>query len=675
MTIFNYLNIPEQWQQYYTKYPEGYTILEALLNWVKQTNDLTDNVNAWNTYLDDFKKSFDTDLQGTVEKTLTDWQNSGFLNIVINEALQTEIDTVKTTLTKLIYNVKDYGAKGDGTDDGPAIRAAIEAAVTNGGGTILIPDSSTYLINTLSGISNDRGDYAFILDNNIHIIANQGATLKLGDNMRTKAVNANGAGMFFAAGKDRVSVKGIKIDMNGLNNLVPVGATITGYAIHFSVCSNVEVEGNEIINSFGRNAILLDGRTSSTASGDKGRIANNVIRNGGTSLTGNTNQNDFSAIYCDYTNVVIKDNKVYHDSYSFAGCGGIEVHNDNIQVINNYIEKSTPAIYLSSDYSGQVLKNITVEDNVFENVTRGIYFFGYGDFDTVFVKHNKIKLYKNPNLTTITVGAGILQSIDAGGNFNYTLKIQNAVIEGNVFTENFTTYPTAGTAVGMNLSALFNVSIIDNIFNHISSAAISLKGNPYGVDNVNIMQNMVRDFGLNMSSSDHNGISLDFSGSSTTPAQSNFNASNIKITDNKIGLGDSTAQNGLTFYAFNFNWNDGSTIKALNVYYNEIQNIQTKRGAKMALVNISQHYFADSGYDILPSGLIVQWMKAYVTVAANTDFVVNLPMAFPTNVMSVQVSPIGISSVTASLNGATTSQITVRASAQNVTVYIIAIGY
>ena len=39
-----------------------------------------------------------------------------------------------------IYNVRDFGAKGDGkTLDSPAINAAIDAAVMDGGGQVLLP--------------------------------------------------------------------------------------------------------------------------------------------------------------------------------------------------------------------------------------------------------------------------------------------------------------------------------------------------------------------------------------------------------------------------------------------------------------------------------------------------------------------------------------------------------
>lgn len=52
------------------------------------------------------------------------------------------------------YNVKDFGAKGDGTTlDSPAINAAIEEAVKNGGGRVVVP-AGRYLSGSIRMKSN-----------------------------------------------------------------------------------------------------------------------------------------------------------------------------------------------------------------------------------------------------------------------------------------------------------------------------------------------------------------------------------------------------------------------------------------------------------------------------------------------------------------------------------------
>ena len=101
---FNHLNVPSHWQNYWTRYPEGHTILEALISWVSQVDDMIDNQNTLNekvdqfrNELDDFVGRFDERLQEEVTKTLEDWQASGFIEAVISSALQWELDDYKTS--------------------------------------------------------------------------------------------------------------------------------------------------------------------------------------------------------------------------------------------------------------------------------------------------------------------------------------------------------------------------------------------------------------------------------------------------------------------------------------------------------------------------------------------------------------------------------------------------
>ena len=64
-----------------------------------------------------------------------------------------------------VYNVKNYGAKGDGKSmDAPGINKAIEQAAANGGGTVLVP-AGNYLCGSIH------------LKSNINLLIDQGATI------------------------------------------------------------------------------------------------------------------------------------------------------------------------------------------------------------------------------------------------------------------------------------------------------------------------------------------------------------------------------------------------------------------------------------------------------------------------------------------------------------------
>ena len=101
---YNHLNVPTHWRNYWTRYPEGHTILEALISWVSQVDDMVDNQNTLNVKVDQFRNEidefverFDDRLQDEVTKTLRDWQGSGFLDVVISEALKWQLDDYITT--------------------------------------------------------------------------------------------------------------------------------------------------------------------------------------------------------------------------------------------------------------------------------------------------------------------------------------------------------------------------------------------------------------------------------------------------------------------------------------------------------------------------------------------------------------------------------------------------
>ena len=157
---FNLVNPPYTLEEYWTKYPEGYTIYEALLDWLKHVNDLTDNVNDWNVFLQGFIDTFDSKLKDEVIQLVQTWIDNGYIEVVISEAIQFRMAEVETLLDTTIQrlptkNILDFGALSDyvvgvgGTDNTPFIQLALDA-----GGVIYFPPGQFYIGSTLEMKSN-----------------------------------------------------------------------------------------------------------------------------------------------------------------------------------------------------------------------------------------------------------------------------------------------------------------------------------------------------------------------------------------------------------------------------------------------------------------------------------------------------------------------------------------
>jgi hypothetical protein len=493
---------------------------------------------------------------------------------------------VKDNYDDVVVDVTDFGATGLGmVDDAPAIRSAI-SSISSTGGIIKIP-VGTYLINSLAGSATQfrNAEYAFILSDNMHMVGvGEGdAVLYFGQNMHLKTTAGAGAGLILANEKENVGVHNLKIDMNGSDNLMPESYLyMVGYVINFWLCDDVIVDDNRIFDSYGRNTILLGGRTTVGLFGNNGIVTDNLIVNGGTSIIGNDYQDDYSAIYVDYTNSVITGNRITHSRYPFRNSGGIEIHNDNTVCNNNQLEYCHPGVYIGADFAGDYLDNIDVSDNTFIKCNRGIYFFGVGDFDDITISRNDINLYLNPNMI-VPVASGILLPRDDNGIFDYSLKVNHCLIDGNAFTEDFYTTPDHATAHGIVLSSVFNTDITNNTFDNMTGSAVVLRGCPYGMDNVVVEYNVITDFGINTSLYEHNALGLDILGSSTIPLKSAYDAQNIFIKNNSISL---SAGTGLTCYAFYFNWSDLSAVTNIVVSGNVLDNVEIKRGNKAYLVTV-----------------------------------------------------------------------------------------
>ena len=104
---------------------------------------------------------------------------AGFIESGPLAAARTKTPVSTADLGARVYNIRDFGAKGDKTTlDTAALQAAIDACTGDGGGTVLIP-AGTFVIGTVEIKSNVT----------LHIVAG-GTLLGSGDGKQYHAVDA-----------------------------------------------------------------------------------------------------------------------------------------------------------------------------------------------------------------------------------------------------------------------------------------------------------------------------------------------------------------------------------------------------------------------------------------------------------------------------------------------------
>lgn len=121
------------------------------------------------------------------------------------------------------FNVRDYGAVGDGTtNDARAIQAAIDACVANGGGTVLVPAGSTYLSGSL------------VLGSNVDLHIERGATLQASGNWSDITERSTVSALSSGIVTDTSEESGQFLTARGAVNLSISGAgTVDGGGRHY----------------------------------------------------------------------------------------------------------------------------------------------------------------------------------------------------------------------------------------------------------------------------------------------------------------------------------------------------------------------------------------------------------------------------------------------------------
>tara|TARA_Y100001963_G_C6789717_1_gene454809 strand:- start:3658 stop:5607 length:1950 start_codon:yes stop_codon:yes gene_type:complete len=214
------------------------------------------------------------------------------------------------------FNVLDYGGVGDGTtDDRAAINAAITAANTAGGGTVIVPAGYTFLTNG-----------SVVMKSNVAMTG--GGTIKLGEAQDVDVIN--GAGVSDAV------IYGIIIDGNYANQSSSAGGIVFESADDSTTFERVYIRDCQVKNVYGTGIEVNGGKWC--------RVIDNTVRDCSFHGIQIASDVDADSQYC----------TAAHNSVENIGGAGIIAMGDSLHnsIIGNHITD-----WNSDDYNDPGVSN------------------------------------------------------------------------------------------------------------------------------------------------------------------------------------------------------------------------------------------------------------------------------------------------------------------------------
>lgn len=390
-------------------------------------------------------------------------------------------------------DVKKFGATGDGkTDDTRAIQLAINAASPLQKTIIYFP-AGTYRIASYITTRNYFENYCLLLHSNLAIEGDGDQTIiRLADHIFDGKDTSANAHLFYGYKIQNISFSKLTIDMNGVNNLVPLHVIKNHAAIFTSYGSNYYIHNITIKNCSGTNMLNI------MSKGNGLIVENCKFFNGGNyvgSVIPNSNQTDYSFIYSEWDSTIVRNNTLIQQDINIAlknYTGGVELHGSNSEVSGNLIEGCWPAVYITSSNEG-VLQNVSIVKNAIINCATGISFWLEQPMKNITISKNKIALTHSRS-SKLTLCAAI--TIPNGNAKEYTKKMANAApidslqIAGNIISADSMQMLSAA----MVLHSLQESSIENNSISGMNYAGIILAGSKWGTNSLVVKDNIFSSF-------------------------------------------------------------------------------------------------------------------------------------------------------------------------------------
>lgn len=370
----------------------------------------------------------------------------------------------------MIYNVKDYSAKGNGiADDTQAIQRAIEAASKAGGGQVYVP-AGTYVVSA----GNEPGDGCLMLRDNVQLYgAGMGkTTIKVADGSDTKITGVIRSA--YGEQNHDFGISNLTIDGNRANTTGKIDGWFNGYipgkAGHDS---NVTIDSVEVKNCSGYgfdpheqtwNMVLKN--SVAHGNGLDGFVADYLVNSSFVNNTSYGNDRHGFNVVTSTTDFTMRDNTAYSN-----GSTGIVLQRGDEDIPSpNDILISGGSVY-GNKAEGVLLKlvhDVTVSGvDIHDNARSGVRLYGSSQVELL---NNTI----HQNSLAVTSPEVVIQSFDdtrgvSGDYFNGT---NNLIRDNTIVGSGRSTYGVAE----VDEKGTDHNTLINNVISHVSRGETALYG-------------------------------------------------------------------------------------------------------------------------------------------------------------------------------------------------------
>lgn len=401
---------------------------------------------------------------------------------------------LRTEARANVFNVRHYGATGDGsTDDTAAIQAALDAASAAGRGTVYFP-AGTYIV---APTTTTR----LIVYSNVELIGDGDVST-----IQVKTDAGNYATVIGPADDSTAlsnfTMRDLRIDQNAAANttcnIATGNASIAQHAVRVFVGSDIRIERVRFDSCCGINTVTLNGTSVE-------RVSVRDCRFRFVPTTGVSGY-DNSAVYCEATDHEVIGCTFEADIGSKA-TGAIETHGGPSLVSGNRVSGYLHGVNIVTEASGSLpTNNINVVGNTISDCVIGIRLWSTTgkSLRSVKVANNAISVAQVSHANT-SRNAGIEFVYIAGGTLEGSFDGIDIVNNQITFEDEGAgrSYTAAHLCAGIlcyPYGAQSNLLISGNVIRRAPATGIKVASNgSQAIKNVKIAGNLISDFGQNVS--------------------------------------------------------------------------------------------------------------------------------------------------------------------------------